>query len=116
MQLATHELAKSGSKPAAVAQAMGYGSEAAFSRALSAVGLTQADLATSPSGPSDGPGSRLGSTDTPLLVAVGEKSPYAARRERGWSRVDTALVTMAGKDVVTERADEVGDLIEQRLC
>jgi len=46
MQLATHELAKSGSKPAAVAQAMGYGSEAAFSRALSAVGLTQADLAT----------------------------------------------------------------------
>lgn len=73
-------------------------------------------MATSPSGLSDGPGSRLGSTDTPLLVAAGEKSPYAARREHGWSRVDTALVTMAGKDVVTERAYEVGDLIEKRLC
>ena len=58
----------------------------------------------------------MGSTDTPLLVAVGEKSPYPTRREHGWNRVDAALVTMADKDVVTGRADEVGDLIEQPLC
>ena len=36
MQLATHELAQSGSELVAVAQAMGDGSEAAFSRAFSA--------------------------------------------------------------------------------
>jgi AraC-like DNA-binding protein len=36
MQVATHELAQSGSKLVAVAQAVGYGSEAAFRRAFSA--------------------------------------------------------------------------------
>jgi AraC-like DNA-binding protein len=44
MQLATHELAQPGSKLVAVAQAVGYESEAAFSRAFKrAVGLTPAD-------------------------------------------------------------------------
>ena len=44
MQLATHELAQSGSKMVAVAQSVGYDSEAAFSRAFKrTVGLTPAD-------------------------------------------------------------------------
>jgi AraC-like DNA-binding protein len=44
MQLATHELVRPGSKVVAIAQAVGYDSEAAFSRAFKrAVGVPPAD-------------------------------------------------------------------------
>lgn len=60
-------------------------------------------------------------SDTPLVVAFGENSPHAAQianhavalREHGWSRIDTALVPMAGREVVVDQVGQVGSLIER---
>jgi len=59
--------------------------------------------------------------ETPLVVALGQKSPHAAQianhavalRAHGWSRVDTALMRMAGNDLVVEQVGPVGTLVER---
>jgi pimeloyl-ACP methyl ester carboxylesterase len=59
--------------------------------------------------------------ETPLVMALGQKSPHAAQianhavalRAHGWSRIDTALVRMAGSDLVVDQVGPVGTLVEK---
>jgi len=59
--------------------------------------------------------------ETPLVLALGQQSPHAAQianhavalRAHGWSRVDTALMRMAGTDLVVEQVGPVGSLVER---
>jgi pimeloyl-ACP methyl ester carboxylesterase len=60
-------------------------------------------------------------SELPLVLVLGQKSPHAAQianhavalREHGWRRIDTALVRMAGAEVVVDQVGPVGSLIER---
>lgn len=60
-------------------------------------------------------------SETPLVLALGQKSPHAAQianhavalRAHGWSRIDTALVKLAGSDLVAEQTGPVAALVEK---
>lgn len=59
--------------------------------------------------------------ETLLVLVLGQQSPHAAQianhavalREHGWSRIETALVRMAGREVVVDQVGPVGTLVER---
>ena len=59
--------------------------------------------------------------ESPLVIALGQKSPHAAQianhavalRAHGWSRIDTALMRMAGSELVVDQLGPVATLVEK---